>query len=278
MLCPQCNGSLPEGAGFCPRCGSPASSARAATPNLPMVALDGATAPASSVDSPSPDRFSFSPDQVRSMVDQTTLPINESAEYGGLSGDPNQRETCVLLLDASGSMTEQYNGRLSKVEAAGKAGRAFVYDKEACDPDDQVGLITFNTRATVVLSPVTLRTGRDQLIQALRNLRAGGGTDFVPAAEAADHVLRSAAPDAVGRMVLLTDGHAADPRKITDAMKQRGVVIDVIGIGPDPAAVNETVLKNVASVIQGQLRYRFIRDARTLINHFTTLSSKTSTY
>lgn len=55
------------------------------------------------------------------------------------------------------------------------------------------------------------------------------------------------------------------------------VVIDVVGIGPAATEVNEELLREVASVVQGQARYRFIRDSRTLVAHYTQLASKTAT-
>lgn len=45
----------------------------------------------------------------------------------------------------------------------------------------------------------------------------------------------------------------------------------------DDADVGEKLLKRVASTIQGELHYRFIKDHRTLVSHFTSLASKTTT-
>ena len=82
--------------------------------------------------------------------------------------------------------------------------------------------------------------------------------------------------DVVRRIVLLTDGEGGDPLAMADELKSRGVVIDCIGIGPEPSKVNESLLRQVASVIQGQCRYRFIKDSRTLIQHYTMLAGKTA--
>ena len=60
--------------------------------------------------------------------------------------------------------------------------------------------------------------------------------------------------DVVRGIILLTDGHGGHPLRTADDLKSRGVVIDVIGIGPSPSAVDEKLLKKVASVIEGESR------------------------
>ncbi len=52
-------------------------------------------------------------------------------------------------------------------------------------------------------------------------------------------------------------------------------MIDVIGVGPDPSHVNEKLLRKVASFIDGELHYRFIKDQKTLVDHYTHLAMKT---
>ena len=55
------------------------------------------------------------------------------------------------------------------------------------------------------------------------------------------------------------------------------MVIDVIGIGPSPHKVNERLLKKLASTIEGELRYRFIKNHRALVTLYTQLANKTAT-
>ena len=62
------------------------------------------------------------------------------------------------------------------------------------------------------------------------------------------------------------------------ALKSQGVVSDAVDIGLNPYAVNEPLLKEVASVVDGVLRYQFIKDHRTLVRHFTQLANKTRTH
>ena len=76
---------------------------------------------------------------------------------------------------------------------------------------------------------------------------------------------------------MLTDGHGGDPLRTSEELKAAGVIIDVVGIGPTSSDVNEDLLKQLASVVEGELRYRFIKDHRTLVQHYTQLANKTAT-
>lgn len=76
---------------------------------------------------------------------------------------------------------------------------------------------------------------------------------------------------------MMTDGHGGNPAKIAADLKSQGVVIDVIGVGKSPRKVNEKVLRQIASTVEGELRYRFIRDQATLVAHYTGLAMKTAT-
>jgi hypothetical protein len=49
----------------------------------------------------------------------------------------------------------------------------------------------------------------------------------------------------------------------------------VVGVGAAPTDVNESLLRSVASVVDGEVRYRFIKDSRTLVQHYTALATKT---
>jgi len=76
---------------------------------------------------------------------------------------------------------------------------------------------------------------------------------------------------------LLTDGQGGEPLDTARKLKDRGVVIDVISIADKPANADEMLLKKVASTVGGVLRYRFIKDQKTLVQHYTMLAQKTAT-
>ncbi|MGD2111192.1 MAG: VWA domain-containing protein, partial [Phycisphaerae bacterium] len=80
----------------------------------------------------------------------------------------------------------------------------------------------------------------------------------------------------VRRIVLLTDGCGGHPIRTAQDLKSRGVVIDVIAVGHSEEEVNVKLLKKIASTVDGELRYRFIKDQQTLVAHITQLGGKTA--
>jgi len=183
-----------------------------------------------------------------------------------------QRELVDLQVDCSGSMAEAFDGDTSKIEAASRAGVNLVLHKHRIDSMDEIGVTTFTSSARLRLDFGPVANNKPRIIECLQSLDADGGTDLE-----APLRLRSAdfawdRQDVVRRIVMLTDGHGGDPEKSAAALKQRGVLIDVIAIGPSPNEVNEEVLRKIAS--PGQ--YRFVRDQRTLVQHYTQLANKTA--
>jgi hypothetical protein len=65
------------------------------------------------------------------------------------------------------------------------------------------------------------------------------------------------------------------PLRTAEDLKSQGVIIDVTGVGGSPAKVDDSLLKKVASILHGELLYRFIKDQRTLNRTFTALGGKT---
>ena len=118
---------------------------------------------------------------------------------------------------------------------------------------------------------------KKQMIQEIQDLRPDNGTDINEGLKKARDMFDWTSNDVVRRVVLLTDGEGGDPLDTATNLKGRGVVIDVIGIGDSPKNVNEKLLKQVASTVGGELRYRFIKDQQTLVAHYTQLANKTAT-
>ncbi len=106
---------------------------------------------------------------------------------------------------------------------------------------------------------------------------ADNGTDINEGFVAAVNMFDWGLKNVVWRIELLTDGKGGEPLQTAEDFKSRGGVVDVVGIGDCTANVNEKMLKKVASVIAGELRYRFIKDHQSLIAHYMQLANKTAT-
>ncbi len=189
----------------------------------------------------------------------------------------DQREHTMMVADVSGSMGSILDAGVSKLDATINALTNMIINKHRIDATDEIGLVTFDSSATEVIPICPLDANKPMLIQAVQSLQACGGTDLNEGVTLAGQCFDWSHTDVVRRIVLLTDGEGGDPLRIGDTLKSKGVVIDVIGVGPTKKDVNEKLLRKLASVIDGETHYRFIKDHRTLIDHYTQLANKTAT-
>jgi len=187
-----------------------------------------------------------------------------------------QREHTVFVNDVSGSMGETFDGSMTKSAAAIRAAVNMVLQKAKIDPHDEVGVVAFTNCARIVLTMSPIVSQKARILRAIQSLRSGGRTDIDTGLRAARQLFDWDQADVVRRVELLTDGLGGNPRATAEDLKRHGVVIDVVGIGAHPRDVNEGLLKQVASVVEGELHYRFVRDQQTLLAHYTQLAGKTA--
>jgi len=184
-----------------------------------------------------------------------------------------RRECMILVLDCSGSMASP-DYPPSRLKAAIDASAELIRIRAGKDPGDKVAIVSFNSQSWILTGPVALSDGEKGLIRKLRNLQATNGTDIAAGLNNALGLLGNVEAGVQSRVVLLTDGHGGQPLSVANKLKKKGVVIDVIGIGGSPAEVNEKLLRDVASTIDGDNRYRFIADRDELFRHFRQLAEK----
>lgn len=155
----------------------------------------------------------------------------------------------VLIVDRSQSMT---NGTPTKLELA-KAGATDIVDLAYAR--DQLGFLTFSDKADWVF-PLRSATaqGKREMVQAILNVQAGGGTILAPAYSAAIRSLQQSNA-AIKHIILLTDGQVADRNnpdpqnpnmsftKLADNAKQAGITTSTIAIG---TAADSTLLRSMA--------------------------------
>ena len=176
----------------------------------------------------------------------------------------------VIVMDRSQSMT---TGSPTKLELA-KEGAIEVVD--LAYERDQLGFITFSDDEDWVfrLRPATSQ-GKREMLDAILNVQAGGGTVLGPAYRAALQSLRSS-PATVKHVILLTDGRLSDgdspfsmggePDFTTLAARAQrdGITTSSIAIGSEADTVR---LSGIASAGGG--RYYEALDVTTLPRIFT---------
>jgi Ca-activated chloride channel family protein len=158
---------------------------------------------------------------------------------------PRQRATVMLTLDTSGSMIAN-DVIPSRLAAAQQEARRFV---NALPPGIQIGLVSFNTTAIVLVSPTT---DRSTIVAAIDGLQAAGGTATGDAIQLGLNAIAALPPGADGKpapaaIVLMSDGtptighgDQSPAQAVTAAAaaaKQAGVRINTIAFGTQSGAI-----------------------------------------
>jgi len=195
-----------------------------------------------------------SPSQL--ALQENGVPVKPD-DIGG-SGDIGPLAT-LLVMDISGSMNSS-----GKLQAAQDAARAYINQAR---PQDQIGLLSFNTKVEYV-QPLT--KNRQAMVDAIDALQAQGDTAMYDALKQAMDILGSVS----GRkaIIVLTDGldnrskHTS--QEIIGTIGPAGLSISTVGLG-DPkqsksalSSLNEPALKTLAEQAGGG--YGFAKDASSL--------------
>lgn len=255
-VCTQCAFPIPATAMFCGQCGG------ASTNN---AAAGGTTILDTSIGSPSTQILGDSGTSERT-----------GRRGEGLSGlRPVRRECQIMTIDESGSMSLGMKGGMTRLDAAKHGARNLVLSKSAIDDQDSIGLVGFCEDARVLCPPSVLRDQRADTLRAIETLEAGGGTCIGAGLAAALNLFDWNQTGVVRRITLLSDGWSDPCLKLVEETRQRGVIVDVIGIGETPDDVDEKLLRHIASTVDGEKQYRFFSDARMFVTHMTSLAEKT---
>jgi hypothetical protein len=179
----------------------------------------------------------------------------------------------VIVVDVSGSM-ELSDYPPSRLDGGIQAGIAYATTCAKERPGDRIAIVSFSERARVVL-PLTPVTNRRTIQKAFRRLGLDGGTDLAQGLKAAAKLFeKQPRTERRRHAVMLTDGFGGEPLEIAGRLKEKlGVVIDVVGIGGSRSAVNEDLLREVATTDpDGFCHYRFIKDPQALSEHYRQLA------
>ena len=157
--------------------------------------------------------------------------------------EATRRVCLVMLIDRSASMM---GPRLAATK------RAAVELVNQLQPEDLVGVLTFDTQPYIIVEVQSAQQASAVLIEKLVRLRSSGGTDVLPALLAAQDRLELTGAT-LKHILLLSDGNTpfdADKyRALTAQLRQQHITISTIGIGA--AFVNADYLEWLAGSTGG---------------------------
>jgi Ca-activated chloride channel family protein len=168
--------------------------------------------------------------------------------------DDSQRKDAALtfVIDASGSMDRPDRLPLVKQALALLAGEL----REG----DSVAIVVFGSESHVVLEP-TSAAQRDAILQAIDTLGIEGATNIEGGLQMAyDLAARNFRPDAINRVILLSDGEAnvgaTGPDSILQTIRDQraqGVLLSTVGFGM--GGYNDQMLERLADAGNGNYAY-----------------------
>jgi hypothetical protein len=147
----------------------------------------------------------------------------------------------MLTIDISGSMKDPITAGspTTRIEAAKAAAQSYL---DKVPKDVLVGLVTFETRATLVVAPTAKH---DVVLAAVKNLQAStGNTALYSAAIIANTSLGTENATTQLNQLLISDGRNDDPGGPTLAaaaasIKKSQVQVDAVSIAPDPIGATQ---------------------------------------
>lgn len=157
----------------------------------------------------------------------------------------------ILVLDTSGSMGA-FGTQISKVELAKETAQAVV---DLLGERDVIGVISFDQEARWLAAPTEARH-RDQVMDQVARVQAGGGTNLLPALRLAHEYLAQSQAK-IRHVIVLSDGQT-DPGDFEGAvtrMARERITISSVAIGQD---ADEEIMRSVAR--WGGGRYYLTKD------------------
>jgi len=155
----------------------------------------------------------------------------------------------VLVVDTSGSMAG------TPIADARTAAMAMV---DALHQGDRIAVVTFDSRAEVLVPPVSIgadaKTGKAAIRAKIERMEARGTTDLAAGLQTTLGQFGGTAPEAIRRIVLLSDGvpnHASTIPGLAESARASGIAIAALGLGLE---YDETLLGQIARASGGSFR------------------------
>ncbi len=158
----------------------------------------------------------------------------------------------VFLLDVSGSMN-----RTDKLPLVKSSMRLLL---DTLSPSDTISIVTYAGSTGVVLEPTPV-SQKNKILNALENLRAGGGTAGAAGIELAyQQAEQNFKENAVNRVILATDGDfnvgitdREELKRYIERKREKGIFLSILGFGT--GNYNDHLMQTLAQNGNGTANY-----------------------
>lgn len=161
----------------------------------------------------------------------------------------------VLVIDTSGSMGS-FGAQIAKVELAKETAQSVI---DLLGERDVIGVVSFDQEARWLVSPTEARN-REQVMDQVSRVQAGGGTNMYPALRLASEYLRPS-PAKIRHVIVISDGQTdpGDFQGLVTRMAQEKITVSSVAVGGD---ADEQIMRGLAR--WGGGRYYLTRDLYTI--------------
>lgn len=151
----------------------------------------------------------------------------------------------MLVIDTSGSMGP-FGQELAKVELAKETAQSVI---DLMGERDVIGIVAFDQEARWLVTPTQARF-RDQVLDRVSRLTAGGGTDMYPALALAHGYLRRS-PAKIRHVIAISDGQTdpGDFEGLVTKMARDKITVSSVAVGKD---ADSQIMGNIARWGQGR--------------------------
>ena len=157
----------------------------------------------------------------------------------------------ILVIDTSGSMGA-FGQQIAKVELAKETAQSVI---DLLGERDVIGVVSFDQEPRWLVAPTEARN-REQVMEQVARVRAGGGTNLHPALQLAYEYLRRS-PAKIRHVITISDGQT-DPGDFEDLvtrLARERVTTSAVAVGAD---ADEQIMRSLAR--WGGGRYYLTRD------------------
>lgn len=188
---------------------------------------------------------------------ESILPISANTDAKSMA--------IILVIDASGSMTEGGSQKLNM------AKQGAIDSVNAMRDSDFVGIITFNTTATVLVPPTPV-ANKEAIISAIQTIGPGNGTYYIPGLQSAKNQLDNFPGNANfnKHVIFLTDGFSNDGEQaiinMVNQLPLTGISLSTIALydGANQHSVNFAFVASMVRHIDGRGSYYEVSSAVAL--------------